>query len=61
MPIFEYRCEECGDQFEVFLKRSDERILCRSCKSKDVTRLFSAFAARSASGGGSAACSTGGT
>ena len=59
MPIFEYKCEKCGQQFEAFLQRSSQEVSCSSCGSKKLTRLFSAFAARSSAGGGGAAsCST---
>ena len=35
MPIYEYRCENCGRQFEVIQKFSDEPLkVCTSCKGK---------------------------
>ena len=41
MPIYEYRCEKCGHQFEVIQKFSDEPLrTCSSCKGK-LTKLIS--------------------
>ncbi len=45
MPIFEYRCKECGTTFEalVFSSNSDE-IECEKCGSKETEKLMSTFA-----------------
>lgn len=41
MPIYEYRCEKCGRQFEVIQKLSDEPLkTCASCQGK-LTKLIS--------------------
>src|SRR6266404_2850464 len=41
MPIYEYRCEKCGDQFEIIQKFSDRPLKsCPSCKGK-LTKLIS--------------------
>jgi putative FmdB family regulatory protein len=40
MPIFEYRCDQCGSQFEL-LVRSDTVIACPSCEGRRVSKLFS--------------------
>jgi putative FmdB family regulatory protein len=35
MPIYEYRCEKCGNQFEIIQKFSDKPLkACPSCKGK---------------------------
>ena len=45
MPIYEYRCEQCGAQFEELTSYADAaHIHCRQCSSHQVTRLLSAFA-----------------
>ncbi len=46
MPIYEYRCEDCGARFEEFTAsaRDADRQICRFCRSDRVTRLLSAFA-----------------
>ena len=32
MPIYEYRCDECGDSFEVMQKMSDDPLVkCEKC------------------------------
>jgi putative FmdB family regulatory protein len=41
MPIYEYKCEDCGHQFET-LVRGNEEINCPKCKGKNLTRLLSA-------------------
>lgn len=50
MPLFEYKCSECEDQFEELVSGSDPRIVCPKCGSDKVSRLLSVFAA---SGGSS--------
>lgn len=58
MPIFEYRCPECGTAFEkLVLTRDEKRFECPKCGSKDTERLFSTFAMTGAAGrSGAAAC-----
>jgi putative FmdB family regulatory protein len=42
MPLYEYRCEACGHQFEVIQKFSDEPIaVCPKCSSGPVAKLLS--------------------
>ena len=42
MPLYEYRCEACGHQFEVIQKFSDEPIaVCPKCGSGPVVKLLS--------------------
>jgi len=42
MPLYEYRCESCGHQFEVIQKFSDALIaVCPKCGSGPVVKLFS--------------------
>lgn len=47
MPIYEYRCRECGKSFELLrrMQDADRDLICPECESKEVERLFSAFAA----------------
>ena len=45
MPIYEYRCEQCGAQFEELTSSADAaHVRCRQCTGRRVTRLLSAFA-----------------
>ncbi len=43
MPIYEYRCEECGKISEFLLIRTDEIFVpqCKRCKSKKMSRVLS--------------------
>ena len=43
MPIYDYKCGECGKVSEVFLRSPDSKdIKCPSCGSKNLERLISA-------------------
>jgi putative FmdB family regulatory protein len=50
MPIFEYRCRECGAQFEKIVRSAAEHVICESCQSKKVEQLLSVFTVSAASG-----------
>jgi putative FmdB family regulatory protein len=43
MPIYEYRCEDCGKVSEFLLTRTDETFnpQCKRCKSKKMSRVLS--------------------
>jgi putative FmdB family regulatory protein len=43
MPIYEYRCEDCGKISEFLLIRTDEAFSprCKRCKSKKMSRVLS--------------------
>ena len=42
MPLYEYRCENCGHQFEKIQRFSDDPItVCPSCGSGPVVKLLS--------------------
>ncbi len=43
MPIYEYRCLDCGKISEVFLRsRDSESTKCPNCGSRNLERLLSA-------------------
>ena len=45
MPIYEYRCGQCGHEFEVLQKISDAPVKkCPKCNSNNPQRLVSAAA-----------------
>ena len=45
MPIFEYRCKQCGANFESLQSRSDEPgPSCPGCGAERAERLLSVFA-----------------
>ena len=43
MPIFEFRCLDCGDMFEKLFMNSDEKIdlVCPECQSMSLERVVS--------------------
>jgi putative FmdB family regulatory protein len=49
MPIFEYRCDECGTRFEK-LVRNGQSATCPSCGAVHLTQELSTFAAHASSG-----------
>jgi putative FmdB family regulatory protein len=58
MPMFEYRCETCGQRFEK-LQKADEAVssACPECGGTDTTKLISSFAGIASSSSG---CFSGG-
>ena len=41
MPIYGYRCSNCGNQFEVYQKMSDEPVqTCPKCQGKVTKMLY---------------------
>lgn len=60
MPIFEYRCKSCENEFEKLVFRSDDTdIECPSCHSPQVQKKMSAASIRTADafgGGAGAGC-----
>ena len=42
MPIYEYKCEDCGSIFEHFQKISDKDLdVCKTCSKGKVKKLIS--------------------
>lgn len=62
MPIYEYRCKNCGNSFDALrsFQSADEPIECTSCHKKESKRLLSTFfahgQAKSSSSGSSFGC-----
>lgn len=52
MPIYEYACQQCGEEFEL-LVRGGETPACPGCSSQSLDRLLSAPAAHTRSGANS--------
>ena len=52
MPIYEYKCQDCGNRFEKLVRRSSDAdaLECPSCGKKHLTQELSTFAAH-ANGG----------
>jgi len=52
MPIYEYRCQDCNEQFEAMrsMNQADLPIECINCKGWHTKRLLSTFNAHGYSG-----------
>jgi len=50
MPLFEYRCGNCGKSFERIVL-GQTTVVCPECESRKVTKLLSVFAISSSNGG----------
>ncbi|MCF8063298.1 MAG: zinc ribbon domain-containing protein [Deltaproteobacteria bacterium] len=61
MPIYEYRCDACGEVFEqlVFASDKDEPVECPSCGRRKTKRQLSSFSCGSSSEGLGAALTSG--
>jgi len=65
MPIYEFHCSGCGEEFEELVFSQVSAISCPKCKGSDVKKLISAFAFKSgssfvssSSGSGCSSCSS---
>jgi len=47
MPIFEYKCHSCGQEFSKLVFNSSEQIKCPECGDADVKKKVSAFSSSS--------------
>ncbi len=45
MPIYEYRCQDCGEKFEKLIRSDADQseLVCPSCGSKRTDKLLSIF------------------
>ena len=50
MPIYEFKCSDCSNEFEILVFRSDEKVNCPSCDSQAVDKLMSACRHKSSGG-----------
>jgi putative FmdB family regulatory protein len=59
MPVYEYRCESCGERFEKLVRsihQEPPEVHCPACQGTEVRRLISAPVVHSSGeGGGDAA------
>jgi putative FmdB family regulatory protein len=44
MPLFEFKCRECGTTFEKIVPSSTTQVACKKCASPQVEKLLSVFA-----------------
>ena len=69
MPLYEFQCTDCKDEFEELVRSSAAiaEVSCPECGSQHVRRKVSLFASKVSAGGSFSAapaassCSTGGT
>jgi putative FmdB family regulatory protein len=66
VPIYEYNCENCGDDFECIVFRTGEAVECPKCGNKSPKKKMSTFGFStggklklpSSSGSGCSGCSS---
>jgi len=58
MPIFEFICKKCNNEFEILVFSSDEKIECPACKSGEVVKQLSSFSAATNSSAAKPPCGT---
>ncbi len=57
MPIYEYKCKNCGEKFEVLVfSQTDNSIVCVKCGSENTERMLSSFASNMGTGSTGSAC-----
>ena len=65
MPIYEYRCEDCREGFELFVRSPSQQVnpTCPACRSHRVKKAISLFGVGKASGNSTlgASCDSGST
>jgi putative FmdB family regulatory protein len=54
MPIYEYRCNDCGTRFEKLVRGTNPEVLCPECGKNHLNQEHSTFAAHAGSGPSSA-------
>jgi putative FmdB family regulatory protein len=47
MPLYDFHCRSCGNEFEALSRAQDPPVTCPSCKSPELERLLSGFAVSS--------------
>lgn len=63
MPIYNYHCEDCGENFEVLkgVNSENSELKCKKCGSENVKKDFSTFNVNDSGGnfGSGPGCPTG--
>ena len=55
MPLYEYRCSDCGRLFEKLVRAWNEAVDCPACASATVEKQVSTFAMAGTGGGAGSA------
>lgn len=61
MPMYEYRCAGCGEEFETYVSTGATAVACPACASREVKRKLSVFALKSDGPFASSAMPSGGS
>jgi len=48
MPIYEYRCKQCEQEFEKYVPGASTAVACPGCSSEQVMRKLSVFGLKTA-------------
>lgn len=43
MPIYQYKCTDCGEEFEYLIVRSDDQPVCPKCSSLNLEKQLPVF------------------
>ncbi len=55
MPLFEYVCEDCRNEFEALVRSAQEQVSCPKCRGTHLAKRFSAPASAQVRGGSGSA------
>jgi len=50
MPMYEYSCRSCGNEFEELVFKDDEQVRCPGCSSLETEKLLSCCRFKTAGG-----------
>lgn len=40
MPLFRFKCQDCGKEFEELVRSSTEKIVCPKCNGENIKKQF---------------------
>jgi len=43
MPVFEFECLACGENFDELVRSSSQEVVCSKCSSKKIRKKMSVF------------------